>query len=274
MKYLKMCAFILLYLGVYFILQSYLGSIAGFFHIIKAIIQNPFNINPDEILEPVLKGTVFILILAAAASFFIYWGIFKLRKENFLAFCSFSGMSKKNIFFSLLLGLSLVLPVNFFVSLLSIDRLSPDVQNMFNIIFQDNSTFVLLLGIGIAGPIIEEIIFRGLILKELGKNMPDVPAVIIQAVLFGIYHLNLTQAIYASVLGAILGAVCLWTRSIWGPILIHVFYNSSSVILSKIPGLEDYALSNALPLIVSSVIALAALSTVFINRRNPPSPNS
>ncbi|RCX12332.1 hypothetical protein DFR58_12221 [Anaerobacterium chartisolvens] len=274
MKYLKMSAFILLYLGVYFILQSYLGGMAGLFYSIKAIIQNPLNINPNEILEPVLKNTVFILILASAASFFIYWGAFKLRKENFFAFCGFSGISKKNIFYSLLLGLSLVLPVNFFVSLLSIDKLSPDVQNMFKIIFEDNSAFMLLLGIGIAGPVIEEIIFRGLILKELSKNMSAVPAVIIQALLFGIYHLNLTQAIYASVLGIILGVVCLWTRSIWSAILIHVFYNSSSVILSKVPGLEAYSLGHALPIVASSVIALAALSTVFINRRNPITPNS
>ena len=55
-------------------------------------------------------------------------------------------------------------------------------------------------------PLVEETIFRGLILGYLRRaGACFVVANLIQAVLFGVYHMNLVQGIYAAALGALLG---------------------------------------------------------------------
>jgi len=82
-------------------------------------------------------------------------------------------------------------------------------------------------------PIIEEIIFRGLVLNELKKVVPACPAIILQAIIFGIYHMNPLQGVYASLLGIVLGIAAEKTGSIWTPILIHISFNSISTLLSK-----------------------------------------
>lgn len=268
MKYLKMSAFILLYLFVYLILQAYLSVAAGLFLSLMELIQNPF-VNPSSITEPLLKGTIIIVIAAALISFIIYWFVLWLRKESIFRFCNFSKIGIRNIVLVSLLGVALVFPVSYVVELLRIDQLSKSTEEAFNFLFKENNVLILLLGVGIIGPIIEEIIFRGLILNELKRNINIVAAVFIQALLFGAYHLNLSQAIYAFPLGLILGLVYVKTRSIWGSILIHIFFNSTSVILSKIPGGEPQFLNNQISVVLSFVISIAALVLIFLyNRKN------
>jgi uncharacterized protein len=268
MKYFKMSAFVLLYLSVYFIIQSYIGSIIAMIYTIKELVSNRGIItDPGSLTTPLIKGTVIILIFSALISFPIYWFAFWLRKENIFKFCRFSKLGFKNILFTSLLSLSLVLPVDYLVSLLSIDKLSPNTEKMFNVIFEGNGLVVLLLGIGIIGPVIEEIIFRGLIYNELRRNISTVAALLIQAFLFGVYHMNLTQGIYAFALGIILGLVCTWTRSLWSSILIHMVFNSTSVVLTKIPGSEPRLLGSVWAVAVSFVTALALMIIVVLNTR-------
>jgi len=94
---------------------------------------------------------------------------------------------------------------------------------------------IVFITVGIMAPIIEEIIFRGLVLNELKKVVPACPAIILQAIIFGIYHMNPLQGVYASLLGIVLGIAAEKTGSIWTPILIHISFNSISTLLSKMP---------------------------------------
>ena len=65
--------------------------------------------------------------------------------------------------------------------------------------------------------------------------MPFMAANILQAVLFGIYHMNLIQGIYAFVLGFILGYTAEYFHSIWAAVLLHAFVNGSAEVLSWLP---------------------------------------
>ncbi|MCX8129629.1 MAG: CPBP family intramembrane metalloprotease [Clostridia bacterium] len=266
MRYLKMTGFIFLYLSVYLILQIYLSGVAGLFFSIIKLMQDPM-ITPSEITAPLLQGTIFILAISAVVSFLIYWFTFWLRKENIFRFCKFHKISVKNIGLVCVLGVAMVFPVSFIVEVLKIDQLSKMTEEAFNMLFKNNNVFVLLLGIGIVGPIIEEIIFRGLIQNELKRNMNIAAALFIQALLFGVYHLNLTQAIYAFPLGLILGLVFLQTGSIWGSILVHIFFNSTSVVLSKIPGESPEFLNSPVSLIIAFAISIVALILLTVKSR-------
>ena len=50
----------------------------------------------------------------------------------------------------------------------------------------------------IAAPVVEEILFRGIVLRSMRKFTPVWAAILISSVLFGVYHLNIVQAAYAT----------------------------------------------------------------------------
>ena len=77
----------------------------------------------------------------------------------------------------------------------------------------------------VIAPIIEELIFRGLVFNRIKYNYNAVAAIIISAIVFGIYHGNLTQGVYATLLGLCLAYVYNKTENLLVPICIHISAN-------------------------------------------------
>lgn len=94
----------------------------------------------------------------------------------------------------------------------------------------------LLLGLYtvLLGPIAEELAFRGVSLSILEKQFGFVIANILQALFFGVVHLNLIQGIYAFSVGLFVGYIVHLTGSIVPSILFHIAFNSAGLI---VPGL-------------------------------------
>lgn len=84
------------------------------------------------------------------------------------------------------------------------------------------------LAVGIAAPILEELIFRGIILKAYLTHYSPTKAIVFSALIFGIAHLNPWQFAAAFTIGLIIGWVYYYTRSIWPGIFIHFINNSLS----------------------------------------------
>lgn len=85
--------------------------------------------------------------------------------------------------------------------------------------------FFPFLSIVILAPIIEELIFRGIILDGFLKRYKIVTSLIISSFLFGILHINPVQAIPAFIGGIFLGWVYYQTRSVGMTILLHLSIN-------------------------------------------------
>ena len=80
-------------------------------------------------------------------------------------------------------------------------------------------------------PIGEELLLRGLILHFLKKKTKY--ANLIQAVIFGILHLNPIKIIYTTISGIFFGNVRLRPSPIWWTILLHSTFNLVSIFLYK-----------------------------------------
>ncbi len=80
----------------------------------------------------------------------------------------------------------------------------------------------------IAGPIAEEVLFRGVIYGQLRDSFTVTQAAVISAAAFGIFHDNIIQGVYAAVFGMILAYVFEKTQTIWGSVLVHMMFNLSS----------------------------------------------
>lgn len=98
------------------------------------------------------------------------------------------------------------------------------------------STDIIIVAVYVVilAPIIEELMLRGILFGRLRQGIPFVAANILQAAVFGIYHWNIIQGIYAFALGLLLGYIYERTRTLLAPILVHIFINGSGFLLQRL----------------------------------------
>ena len=75
-------------------------------------------------------------------------------------------------------------------------------------------------------PLVEETIFRGLIMQYLRRGGASfIVANLIQAVLFGFFHMNIVQGIYTAIFGFLLGYLAWRYDSLLAPMAMHALFN-------------------------------------------------
>lgn len=124
-----------------------------------------------------------------------------------------------------------------------------------------SSTLSMFLYVSFLGPITEELIFRGLILRKLQKY-GTLFAIIVSSILFGAFHGNLAQGLFATFIGFIFAYVAIEYSISWA-ILLHIINNfifceALSFITSGLnPAIQDL-ISNTLfgGFLISSIIIL------------------
>jgi membrane protease YdiL (CAAX protease family) len=77
----------------------------------------------------------------------------------------------------------------------------------------------------VAAPVLEEMLFRGVILRGFLRQYSRTFAIVWSAALFGIAHLNLYQMMTALAIGIVAGWLYERCRSLWPCILLHAAYN-------------------------------------------------
>ena len=113
---------------------------------------------------------------------------------------------------------------------------------------------------GLFSPIVEEIVFRGLVFNRLRDYYPTLAAVLLSGILFGAYHGNLVQGVYGGCMGILIAYLYLRIDSFVIPCLFHVTANLAVYMLMKKE--EIYAKVFAVP---NCVILLIILSAAFIS---------
>jgi len=86
-----------------------------------------------------------------------------------------------------------------------------------------STSFSMFLYVAFFAPVFEEILFRGLILRNslpYGKKF----AIVTSSFLFGIFHGNIIQTPYAFIVGLVLGYTAVEYGLIWS-IVLHIFNN-------------------------------------------------
>jgi len=90
------------------------------------------------------------------------------------------------------------------------------------------------LMIVIAAPVLEELLFRGVILDGLLKNYSPFRAILFSSLIFGLAHLNPWQFVETFFAGLIIGWIYFETNSLLPCIFIHVFANLMGYILANL----------------------------------------
>lgn len=235
-SFLAAIGYLVLVLAIQFVVSAVAGMVVGFIYAFTSIsggnevdfiqIQNFIGSSMNIIFT--------ITNVIITATFLI---IYKVRKKSFKEELQFRKTKNINIITAVILGLSIWL---FNSGLLSIIEEAGFLAEHFTVmedalspLTQDN-LFMVIISVGIVAPFVEELVFRGLIYKALSKNISALWTIIIQGILFGLFHFNLIQGLYATLMGILLGYATYKTKSIWPAVLMHIANNLAAGIVPKL----------------------------------------
>lgn len=212
-----------------------------------------------------------ITILASVASLGIYLIVLYLREKKVKQYIKIKRISLIEIVLSLAMavGFRLLTGAYLMWSEMNVPILQRSIESAQQSYDFNTMTTVcmvsIILSVCLVAPAFEEILFRGLVLKELKEAMPAMAAIVLQALLFGLAHAVLAQSIFAAVYGIILGAVYLRCKNISVVILSHMFFNISSGLEIKSDEMLAQMFITGLVLTVVSIIIF-----FYIHKRKKP----
>jgi len=170
-------------------------------------------------------------------------------------------------FLVFLLGMSAAMFLNGALIMSGIYALLQDsYSNTSDVLYSDNVYLTYLTAV-ILAPVMEEVMFRGLIYKKLRTYCIFSLAALLSAIYFGVYHMNYLQFLYATALGMFLAYAFERFKSVKASILLHAGANLTSVVLSTNAKVGNFVFGTEQQLIAATFLALVLLfgSVLIIN---------
>lgn len=118
-----------------------------------------------------------------------------------------------------------------------------------------------IISVVILAPVAEELVFRGLVFRRLREFTPFTLAAIFSALIFGFYHGNVIQGIYAFLVGLLCAFVCEKYHSVLASIALHIGANGFSVFATESGVLERYITTD---ISYISYIVISAAATLLL----------
>ena len=256
--------------------QKYYPSISQAIHLlvlylfIQALVDFPLALidyykDTEYLYHPIKK----VLLNAGSTIFIIIYGY---RKMN----APFNIVFPRNFFNPLII----VAIVTFFWGMhnllsemsLWIEKVIPAPPwfwEMFGKVFDsENNWWGSFANVVIIAPVVEELIFRGIILQGLRRNYSSFVSVFMSALLFALFHLNPWQFPATFILGLLLGWIMIKNNNILLAIIGHSI-NNIMVLLSithfeEISTMQIFSSEKGIVMLISAVIAIVSLGLIYI----------
>jgi len=202
------------------------GYIIGF---VDILLQRSFSVALDD---PWLN-----LIWYSIGFIFILSLMFRYLKASFFGLCDNVGKSITSVIVGYVFYYALAYVIAFIIYLIIPQSANPNDQAIFDQA-KLNVNVMTVVGV-ILAPIVEEVLFRGVVFGTL-RNKNRVLAYVISAIVFSVYHLwsyfltGFDSSIFLHLLEYIPGAVVLaWcyerSHNLWAPIFLHALINLISL---------------------------------------------
>ena len=174
----------------------------------------------------------------------------------------------KRLNIPIIVGATAAMGVGRFITMLPFDGILGNYKTV-----QENigksSVWMQLLVLGILTPVLEELLFRGVIYKRLKMYYEVTVAAYIAAIIFAIAHFNLIQGIYAFIVGIVLMYVYEKSGNLVAPIVMHGVANIVTVIMGVNP-ISRFIDSHIIVRILVSIamIAVFVMAVLKINEKS------
>lgn len=267
------------YLLLVFLIQvsiSLVGGIGlGIYYVVKGISNSPTDTlameqNMNELVNTATKLTSVFLLISSIVTVLVFILIFKIRKKNYKEELQFNKTKNNNLVIGMVLGFSGWLLNSGILSILEENNFFKEQFQTMNDMLapvMEGNLFILILTVGIIAPFTEEFIFRGVIYKTLNKRISVKWSIILQGILFGVFHMNFIQGAYATVLGILFGYLTYKSKSIWPAIIMHITNNLIATLSGFILG---NVIMNTVGYLTFAVLGITGIliSILYIKNNN------
>ena len=163
---------------------------------------------------------------------------------------------------AIVMSIAVAIGLNNILLLANIAEYSQSYQESAELLYNP-SLPVQLICLGVIYPIMEEVLFRGLLFRRIRKNSSAFVAIISSALFFGVYHGNSVQMIYGTLCGVLLAYLCEKSGSIKVPIMGHIAMNTTAVILTE---LDAFTWMFAVPvrMVIVTILCAAVGSSMLV----------
>ena len=270
-----------------FLLLNLIGAVVLAMAAIPAAMESGGQISPEELLAKILEdagvllganalalvfGMGLVALLAARLSSRDWKGFLRIRRPDL------PGLGLAAV------GWLVLLPVLLWTSQLNAELPLPQwlsdleqaqIDMLEGALLGSNvSALFLLITVALAPAICEELMFRGYIQRQVERNAGVVWSIVGVGLLFGLFHLRLSQALPLSLLGMYMGYVTWSSGSILTASVVHLLHNGMQVLVAvrvreegqaAIDAVEDATVAWSLALL--SLLLLVGVCMLMKRRR-------
>lgn len=122
----------------------------------------------------------------------------------------------------------------------------------------DHVLLLTLFHVGVVPAVCEEILYRGYVMRAFEKSWGIWPAIFISGILFGLYHVQLTNLLPLAAIGILLAFITWTSRSLYPAMVAHLVNNGGSVLVGTYYPKSAFAelTPETMPPIWASVLSL------------------
>lgn len=210
----------------FFILSHLLLMTAGF--LVLNTVRTVFRIDMSEMTFTQIAGVIYSLLqIWIYAAYLFAWqkyesNVVLLKQPSPLVFLSIVPLALGSLGFALL-WFELLFRLADHIPFIS--QMLEDYEAMSQAFTHPDAVWLSILAGSILIPLAEELLFRGIIFAELRRAFKPAVAILLNALIFAVFHMNLPQAGYVFVAGIVFAAAYYWSESLWLPIVLHMVYN-------------------------------------------------
>lgn len=248
----------------------------GFFVLTYFIMMVVLQIFVEILYSPktTLNGTnmnalYFQLIFSSVGSAFLAGLFYLLLSKNKLAVTIKTEKVKTHILFTFIfIGMAIAMVANYAASIVDSNLSVFGLENNASTSIPANSVSEIILyiiAVAIVPAFAEEFAFRGIFMGVLRKH-GDSFAIIASSIVFGAMHGNITQIVFAFILGLIFGYIDCKTNSIMPSIVVHFINNFYAVLLDVLSttGIDDRIYLSIYYFLVILFCLLGVLSFIYL----------
>ena len=208
--------------------------------------------------EGLTENLTVIILASNVATVLALWLFFLLRGKKFSVEIGLLRTGAVNLLLAVVYGVGVCFSVDLLTALLPIpEDMMSGFESQHDLLWEGN-VWITFLSVSLAGPVSEEICFRGLCYTRLKKAMGPILAGLIASVFFGLAHGNPVWFLVGFLAGGAMTWIFEVTGSLWCSILVHVTNNTIATVTTFWPISEDLHRSflwiGALLLVVSAFL--------------------
>jgi|SRR5690554_61126 len=265
MRYLKLLGWLALY-ALIFLLAN---IITGVFLAIVFFLRLFSSGSEMDLFPFILQNMTSMLVISGILTLGFSLLIPLIKGKSPFKYLKFRAMSAWDTTLTIIMGVSFSIFLNCLLTFIRIDQVLPDhiTEELMQMVTANS--FMAFLAVGIVAPIYEEVLVRGLVFTELKNTLRIWPALIIQGLIFGLMHGNMLQFVYTFPAGILLGYLFLKYRSIWAPIILHVAWNCTSLLMGMLVQAESEVTFVSLMVLSGALFAGCFFYTLKFGPRLP-----